>query len=152
MYGIYLQEKRTEVASGQPVSESFLRWHRGREYDGTAGTCKYRVGTFRRIQALTEVVACRYWYEMGDGFWGQFAVTQIAHLQPGDVVPGDVPHLECMTNFVGLLGFLMSLVLEALPSIAAEVAAPLAKTDEIVLIGGGGSRIVASAELALGAP
>merc|ERR1711990_188527 len=31
----------------------------------------------------------------------------------------------------------MSLVLEALPSIAAEVAAPLAKTDQIVLIGGG---------------
>ena len=30
----------------------------------------------------------------------------------------------------------MSLVLEALPSIAAEVAAPLAKTDEIVMIGG----------------
>merc|ERR1719175_375704 len=30
----------------------------------------------------------------------------------------------------------MSLVLEALPSIAAEVSAPLAKTDEIVLIGG----------------
>merc|ERR1740128_1146308 len=32
---------------------------------------------------------------------------------------------------------ILSLVLEALPSIAAEVAAPLAKTDEIVLIGGG---------------
>jgi len=31
---------------------------------------------------------------------------------------------------------IMSLVLEALPQIAAEVAAPLAKTDEIVLIGG----------------
>merc|ERR1719293_340264 len=30
----------------------------------------------------------------------------------------------------------MSLVLDALPQIAAEVAAPLAKTDEIVLIGG----------------
>merc|ERR1719466_196437 len=30
----------------------------------------------------------------------------------------------------------MSLVLEALPQIAAEVAAPLSKTDEIVLIGG----------------
>merc|ERR1719373_1506104 len=30
----------------------------------------------------------------------------------------------------------MSLVLESLPSIAAEVSAPLAKTDEIVLIGG----------------
>merc|ERR1719461_1029349 len=32
---------------------------------------------------------------------------------------------------------ILALVLEALPSIAAEVAAPLAKTDEIVLIGGG---------------
>merc|ERR1719402_981163 len=31
---------------------------------------------------------------------------------------------------------IMSLVLEALPQIAAEVAAPLAKTDEIVLVGG----------------
>merc|ERR1712102_194964 len=31
---------------------------------------------------------------------------------------------------------IMSLVLEALPQIAAEVSAPLAKTDEIVLIGG----------------
>merc|ERR1719385_83129 len=31
---------------------------------------------------------------------------------------------------------IMSLVLEALPQIAAEVAAPLAKTDEIVLLGG----------------
>merc|ERR1719443_202212 len=31
---------------------------------------------------------------------------------------------------------IMSLVLESLPQIAAEVAAPLAKTDEIVLIGG----------------
>merc|ERR1719447_2400675 len=31
---------------------------------------------------------------------------------------------------------IMSLVLEALPSIAAEVAAPLSRTDEIVLIGG----------------
>merc|ERR1712154_553762 len=31
---------------------------------------------------------------------------------------------------------IMSLVLEALPQIAAEVAAPLAKTDEIVMIGG----------------
>merc|ERR1712001_69857 len=32
---------------------------------------------------------------------------------------------------------IMALVLEALPQIAAEVAAPLAKTDQIVLIGGG---------------
>merc|ERR1719153_1023454 len=32
---------------------------------------------------------------------------------------------------------MMSLVLEALPQIAAEVSAPLAKTDQIVLIGGG---------------
>merc|ERR1711992_349714 len=31
---------------------------------------------------------------------------------------------------------ILSLVLEALPQIAAEVSAPLAKTDEIVMIGG----------------
>merc|ERR1712062_953479 len=31
---------------------------------------------------------------------------------------------------------ILSLVLEALPQIAAEVSAPLAKTDEIVLLGG----------------
>lgn len=31
---------------------------------------------------------------------------------------------------------IMSIVLEALPKIAAEVSAPLAKTDEIVLLGG----------------
>jgi len=34
---------------------------------------------------------------------------------------------------------IMSLVLDALPQIAAEVAAPLAKTDEIVLLGGSDS-------------
>ncbi|KAK3882846.1 hypothetical protein Pcinc_012816 [Petrolisthes cinctipes] len=32
---------------------------------------------------------------------------------------------------------IMSMVLDALPQIAAEVAAPLAKTDEIVMVGGG---------------
>merc|ERR1712126_744266 len=32
---------------------------------------------------------------------------------------------------------ILSLVLEALPQIAAEVSAPLAKTDQIVLSGGG---------------
>lgn len=31
----------------------------------------------------------------------------------------------------------MKLVLDALPKIAAEVAAPLAKVDEIVIVGGG---------------
>ncbi len=33
---------------------------------------------------------------------------------------------------------ILAMVLEALPQIAAEVSAPLAKTDEIVLIGKGG--------------
>lgn len=36
---------------------------------------------------------------------------------------------------------IMSLVLDALPKIAAEVAAPLAKTEEIVLLGGGDSNL-----------
>merc|ERR1719189_2934825 len=43
---------------------------------------------------------------------------------------------------------IMSLVLEALPSIAAEVAAPLAKTDEIVLIGGSDRTAEVAAPLA----
>merc|ERR1712096_523942 len=34
---------------------------------------------------------------------------------------------------------LMSLVLDALPKVAAEVAAPLSRVDEIVMIGGGGN-------------
>jgi len=32
----------------------------------------------------------------------------------------------------------MKLVLDALPKLAAEVAAPLSKVDEIVIVGGGG--------------
>ncbi|XP_021925714.1 flotillin-2 [Zootermopsis nevadensis] len=36
---------------------------------------------------------------------------------------------------------IMSLVLEALPKIAAEISAPLAKTEEIVLLGGGESNL-----------
>jgi flotillin len=34
----------------------------------------------------------------------------------------------------------MSLVLESLPKIAAEVSAPLSRVDEIVLLGGDGDR------------
>lgn len=34
---------------------------------------------------------------------------------------------------------IMSMVLDSLPQIAAEVAAPLAKTEEIVMVGGGGT-------------
>merc|ERR1712170_22459 len=41
----------------------------------------------------------------------------------------------------------MSLVLEALPSIAAEVAAPLSRTDEIVLIGGNNNTQMKSTNL-----
>ena len=33
MYCFYLQEKRSELAAGHPVSESFLAWHRSKEYD-----------------------------------------------------------------------------------------------------------------------
>ena len=43
---------------------------------------------------------------------------------------------ELKSTLTGSNAAVMSLVLEALPAIAAEVAAPLAKTEEIVLIGG----------------
>jgi len=42
---------------------------------------------------------------------------------------------------------IMNIVLEALPKIAAEIAAPLAKTEEIVLISGNDSTTVDVARL-----
>lgn len=42
---------------------------------------------------------------------------------------------------------ILSLTLEALPKIAAQVAAPLARTNEIVLLGGSGKSIDAVTQL-----
>ena len=76
MYGIYAEEMRVLTAAGQPIAESFLVWHRMREWDQLKQTCVYRAGGRDRF-GKTLVLACRYWYELTDGFWGQFVITQI---------------------------------------------------------------------------
>ena len=52
------------------------------------------------------VVACRYWYELTDGFWGQMVLSQIPHLHAKDILPKDCQHLVCMENFAGMLEYL----------------------------------------------
>lgn len=47
---------------------------------------------------------------------------------------------------------IMNIVLESLPKIAAEISAPLAKTDEIVMIGGNDSTTTDVARLVAGVP
>ena len=44
MYGYYLQEMRAVREGGAAVCESFLVWHRGREYDSVAGGFRYLGG------------------------------------------------------------------------------------------------------------
>ena len=54
------------------------------------------------------VVACRYWYELTDGFWGQFTLTNLPHLYAKQLLPGTCKHLESMQNFVGMIEYLMT--------------------------------------------
>ena len=83
MYGMYLQEKRSP---GVFIAESFLVWHRARDYDREHGGYTFR-GITQHMYSATLVVACRYWYELTDGFWGQFSVTQIPHKYPKHLLP-----------------------------------------------------------------
>jgi len=107
-YGFYLQEKRSGVAAGIPVSESFLVWHRSREYDSEKNSVRYRGGQHNQGQSKTQVVACRYWYELTDGFWGQFSITNLPHGQASHLLPRSLQHLKSMQNFVGMLEYLTS--------------------------------------------
>ena len=108
MYGIYAEEMRLLTAAGQPIPESFLVWHRTREWDQLKQTCVYRAGGRDRF-GKTLVVACRYWYELSDGFWGQFVITQIPHANVSDILPKK-KCLDCMQNFFGMLEYLQSWV------------------------------------------
>ena len=108
MYGFYLQEKRQEVSAGHPVCETFLVWHRTREYDDQTGAPRYRGGKHQQAITKTQVVACRFWYELTDGFWGQFSVTRLPHQYAEDLLPSATQHLQCMQNFAGMLEYLRS--------------------------------------------
>ena len=108
MYGFYLEEQRRALAAGTPVSESFLVWHRTRQYDAVHQQLEYRGGKHNQTFQPTLVVACRYWYELTDGFWGQFALTQLPHQYAKELLPQDFQHLVCMQNFSGALEYLCS--------------------------------------------
>ena len=92
MYGFYLQEKRQLVSAGSPIDESFLAWHRSRQYDCQLNTVSFRGWQHQQLRPPTFVVACRYWYELTDGFWGQFVLTQLRHLYPQDLLPREWKH------------------------------------------------------------
>ena len=48
----------------------------------------------------------RYLYELTDGFWGQFLITQFPHVYAKDLLPQRYQHLETMQNFAGALEYL----------------------------------------------
>ena len=102
---------RDIVQSQQVITQSFLTWHRTGQYDPVTQNVITRGGRHNQIHQKTPVVACRYWFELTDGFWGQFGITQIPHLQASDLLPAVMTdckpkHLECMKNYVGLLEYL----------------------------------------------
>ena len=108
MYGFYLQEMRDTIAAGGVLEESFLVWHRSREYDKSCNGISFRGGRNQQRHHKTLVVACRYWYELTDGYWGQFCVTQIPHFYARCLLPQSYKHLDSMRNFVGMLEYLAS--------------------------------------------
>ena len=105
MYGFYLEEKRQQVSAGAPIAESFLQWHRSRQYNTETARMDFRGGQHNQHSTKTLVVACRYWYELTDGFWGQLVLTQIPHTVAKDILPSAYKHLESMQNFAGMLEY-----------------------------------------------
>ena len=69
MYQTYLLDNRRAVAAGVSIAVSFLVWHRDKEYCREAKCMQYRAGRHNARYLPTQVVACRLWYELTDGFW-----------------------------------------------------------------------------------
>ena len=56
MYGAYLAEKRQQVCHHVPITESFLAWHRDRQFDSEADQgFTYRGGRHQQVQTQTLV-------------------------------------------------------------------------------------------------
>ena len=108
MYGFYLQQNHIALDADVPIAESFLVWHRSRQYDSQKECWVFRGGQHQRIHTQTLVVACRYWYELTDGYVGQFALTMLPHRCAKDILPRVSRHLESMQNFAGVLEYLSS--------------------------------------------
>ena len=90
MHGAYQEEQRRCIAAGGCMSQSFLTWHRGREYDPRESQVRYRGGPHQQGRPKTEVVACRYWFELTDGYWGQFTLTQLPHYEAKKLLPSSI--------------------------------------------------------------
>ena len=69
-----------------------------------AGRPAFRGGGAHRQETL--VVACRYWYELTDGYWGQLLLTQIPHASVASLRPRHVRYIDPMENFAGALEYL----------------------------------------------
>ena len=108
MYGIYLEEVRGVQAAGLAVEQSFLVWHRDKQFDAAKQSFVYRGGRHQQSEHKTFVVACRYWYELTDGYWGQMVLTQLPHCDTKCILPRQFKHLSCMMNFVGIIEYLLS--------------------------------------------
>ena len=153
MYGYYLQEKREQIQGGSPVSESFLVWHRSREYDSTNGTLQYRGGRHRQRYSKTPVVACRYWFELTDGYWGQFTLTNIPHLYAKQLLPKEFKYLVSMQNFVGMIEYLLTWKWFTEPGIVQTSWDLLFRIEALPLrIGYGGDFLGVGTEYAAGLP
>ena len=109
MYGTYLAEKQQQVACGVPIQESFLVWHRTRQWDTETNQMVFRGGRHQQSRAPTLVAACRYWFELTDGYWGQFMVTQVPHQYPPNLLLAG-RHLTSMQNFAIMLEYISSWV------------------------------------------
>ena len=56
--------------------------------------------------SLTHRILARYWYELTDGFWGQFLLTQFPHQYAKELLPRQYQHLVSMQNFAGAMEYL----------------------------------------------
>ena len=58
------------------------------------------------LQDIDRLSVARYWYELTDGFWGQFLLTQFPHQYAKELLPREYQHLETMQHFAGALEYL----------------------------------------------
>ena len=98
---------------------------------------RYRGGRHSQQHEKTFVCACHYWYELTDGYWGQFALTQIPHFRAQNLLPSEYKHLESTKNFADILEYLCSWVwsetdghIITADGVFAVVALPLVVGDD----------------------
>ena len=102
----------------------------------------HRGGRHQQMHTPTQVVACRYWYELTDGFWGQFAVTQIPHMLAKHLLPQRVKHLVSMQNFVGVLEYMCNWWWGDEPGIIKAEGATVFPVDALPMMVGDDGEVV----------